>query len=153
MIAEEDFNRLDGMASTTSNVVKDFERLLNARHTLNRFGLDHFPSLEMTKLDGNVIEARYAHTTVRFQLFFRINGDGLEGRVVCFHKYTLFDKVEYDFLGEFSVDQRGYTDLPRTTDNEPRRIDTFAGLIVLKYLKQAIESEPSKLSQAIGAKE
>jgi hypothetical protein len=88
----------------------------------------------------------YLGTTVRFQLFFTYEKDNPIGRVVCLHKYLIFEKVHFNFLGEFTFDSLGQTNLPPEANGELRTLVRNADEIIITFLDKAIEFGPTEFA-------
>ena len=102
--------------------------------------------MQVTQIDDYTIDALYLGTTVRFQLFLTYENGQSMGRVICLNKYQVQEKVFFDFLGAFTFNPAGATDLPPNDHGEVRTVSGNADNIVIEFLDQAIAHGPKEFA-------
>ncbi|MFC5480565.1 hypothetical protein [Massilia suwonensis] len=153
MFEESNYLRLAALDRQAAALRNHFAALLKVKDFIAQFyPTGTLTTMEITKVDDYNVEATYMNTTVRFQLLITYNKhDRATGRVVCLNKNATFEKVQYDYLGEFSVDTNGYTNLPEHPQRGARTISQNGDEIVIAYLDKAVKQGPKWLTEAVKA--
>jgi hypothetical protein len=147
MIEQATLDRLQHLETNAKLIISEFSSILQAKGNLDRYRGQYFKDLKIEQLDPYTIEASMLDATIRFRLVLAYSVGKPHARVICFRKYNLFDKEEYDFLGEFSINRYGVTDLPPTAHGETLEISSSADFVVLEYLDKAFEAGMKALNQ------
>jgi hypothetical protein len=148
MYSESNYKRVMALELQAGMLHEEFAALMRAKQLLERYATNRFQTLEVKQFDAYTIDATYLNVTVRFQLLLNYKDGKANGRVVCLHKYRVFEKDYFDVLGEFNIDLNGCTDLSPSTDENMRRTAGNADEIVLEFLDKAIEQGPQAFAQA-----
>lgn len=141
MFEKNKVRRLSMLENYAPRIRSEFAELLNAKALIDRFSATKLRSLQVEAIDDHTIDVLYLGTTIRFQLFITYDDEAI-GRVICFHKYQLFEKVRFHFLGEFAFDPSGKTDLPLEDDGTHRTLSKNSDEIIIEFLDQAVEGGP-----------
>lgn len=139
------FDQLAEIQVQAPTFLEAFKRLKEAQEFFQRPTSRKFRTLTIEQPDEYTIDVSYEHTSIRFQLLFVFESHRVAARVVCLHRYEVFEKVHWDILGDFTFNTVGQTSLPPTDRGEIRTIIDDADEIILAYLVRAVESGPRKL--------
>ncbi|SDM76905.1 hypothetical protein SAMN05216517_10698 [Janthinobacterium sp. OK676] len=138
--------RLTNLDQHSEGLLRNFSGLLASVALVEEYHNHKFHSLHVEQVDDYIIDTSYLGKTVRFQLFLTYKEDKPIGRVVGLLKYLIFEKVHFEFLGEFTFDSLGHTNLPPEKSNAPRTVARNADEIVIDFLDKAIALTPKEFA-------
>jgi hypothetical protein len=115
-----------------------FEALTSAHRYFQGPGALKSISVSDPREDGS-IDAVFLDVRIRFELLM-IFSDGFEprGRVICTHRHAAYGDSSDNFLGAFTFDADGVTDLDSGLDGQAVTLQGAAPQIVLAFLERAI---------------
>jgi hypothetical protein len=115
-----------------------FEALTSAHRYFQGPGALKSISVSDPREDGS-IDAVFLDVRIRFELLM-IFSDGFEprGRVICTHRHAAYGDSSDSFLGAFTFDADGVTDLDSGLDGQAVTLQGAAPQIVLAFLERAI---------------
>jgi hypothetical protein len=103
---------------------------------------DHLKSISVADAqpDGS-IEAVFNGVRIKFHLLLTFGSDhALRGRVVCMHCHATYGEPVQAYLGDFSFDVDGVTDLQADANGRHPRLRDGGPAIILHFLEQAIRA-------------
>jgi hypothetical protein len=115
-----------------------FEALTSAHRYFQGPGALKSISVSDPREDGS-IDAVFLDVRIRFELLM-IFSDGFEprGRVICTHRHAAYGDSSDSFLGAFTFDADGVTDLDSGLDGQVVTLQGAAPQIVLAFLERAL---------------
>jgi hypothetical protein len=148
----EDSNRLRliSLDRIGPQLLEHFSYFSKVTEVIDEWYAGSLKKLEIEKIDDYNFEAKYSNTTVRFKLLFTYNEQNRPiGRVVALLKHQVDNEDRFDYLGEFSFNEHGQTDLPEDPKNGIRNMRANIDEAVVAYMDKAVAKGPSWLSAAI----
>lgn len=143
MLSHDRRSRFSQMERTGEHLRGHFEALTSAHRYFHGPGALRSISVSDPRDDGS-IEAVFLDVRIRFQLLM-IFSDGFEprGRVMCTHRHAAYGDSGENFLGAFTFDADGVTDLDSGIDGQAVTLQGCAPQIVLAFLDRAIAANRS----------
>jgi hypothetical protein len=94
--------------------------------------------------DDGSIDATFHGMLVKFRLLYTYTVDGEPiGRVLALHCHSAFGTPTQAQLGEFTVNEQGFTNLPPDAAGKVPNLQHDPAMIVLSYLRKALNANAS----------
>lgn len=135
-----DIERLD---SVVAPLQQQFDHLTRAHGMFQNDGRLRAVSVSDPLEDGS-IDVTFYGVVVKFRLLFTytVSGEPL-GRVLVLHCHCTFGKAVQTLIGEFTLNERGYTNLPPNGAGDVPNLAQEPGFIVLTFLRKALAANAS----------
>lgn len=89
--------------------------------------------------DDGSIDVTFHGVLVKFRLLYTYTVDGEPlGRVLVLHCHSSFGSPVQGQIGEFSLNEQGFSSLPPDADGKVANLGSDPALVVLTYLRKAL---------------